>query len=427
MISKFPPYPNNCYAAAPLPAPDVQQAFVPIFWPIRWCFYLFIFFIVAENAIAIRYFAITKLLGVILVALAFLQPFLLFHRPPKAFWCFFIYFSIHAIRTACSDVIHDDSIRSITTNFQCLLLFLLAYNLILLGGLGKSVFVAFALSCSLAAFASYAGFGAVATGDDSLRESAMGQNPNALAMLYSIGLLSTIALLAEKTTSFLWRATAIPLMLVFAYKCVATGSRGGTLMAFIGALVYFLSAKGVKGKVKGMVVGGVVIAALGYSFLHSEITYNRWMMTVDKGMEGTAGRDKIFSDAWNLFLAEPLFGWGAENRVVLARRSNYGGGIRDTHNDLLYALTSTGVFGTVFFVWGVLSCINQAWKGRRGPAGSVPLALVFGICIMSLGGTLQTNKAVWTSLAIACASGGMVAAASRTQQRPALDFNSSVL
>jgi O-antigen ligase len=82
---------------------------------------------------------------------------------------------------------------------------------------------------------------------------------------------------------------------------------------------------------------------------------------------------------------------------------------RDTHNDLMWVLTATGLAGGVFFIGGLWLCGWGAWKGRRGPAGPLPVALMLTLMVIIMTGSLHRRKPFWLILSMGAASGAAVA------------------
>ena len=69
--------------------------------PIRWCFLLFVFSLPYENISYGSYeneFTYVKFMGMILAAMAIMQPWVCFAWPPKAFWFFLAYLAVYTVR-----------------------------------------------------------------------------------------------------------------------------------------------------------------------------------------------------------------------------------------------------------------------------------------------------------------------------------------
>ncbi|MCE5267803.1 MAG: O-antigen ligase family protein [Planctomycetaceae bacterium] len=380
--------------------------------PVRWCFLLF----VASNQLDYAFrtssdmFAISKGAGILLAAATLLQPTVCFAKPPKAFWFFLIYSCVYFLRGLVQPVLGENTVMTTLTQLQCLLLLWISYNVFRYGGVQNWVFVSLLLSNSVVAVSSSLGVGSsMAEG----RETAFGRNQNELAFLYAIGLLSGVALLTNKKLHSYWRLLTVPFILLLLAKVVATGSRSGLLCFAIGVVTYGMSVRGIGGRLKGVAVVGIIAVLLGYMVLRSDVTRERLEKTFSTG--SVAGRDKIALVTFKMFLEKPIFGWGPTTHLEEVARREWNSYQRtqmlDTHNDLMFSLTATGLAGTAFLFWGFWLCIWEGWKGRKGRAGPFPLAFMMGAMLMSMSGTMQRRKPIWIISAMALASGAAVSAA----------------
>jgi O-antigen ligase len=93
-------------------------------------------------------------------------------------------------------------------------------------------------------------------------------------------------------------------------------------------------------------------------------------------------------------------------------------GVRDAHNLVLYLLLEVGVLGTVPALIGLWLVIRAAWKGRFGPLGAAPLALVATVMTAGLTHTFITRKPMWLALAVGLASGSSIGGRMRGLPRP---------
>jgi O-antigen ligase len=125
-----------------------------------------------------------------------------------------------------------------------------------------------------------------------------------------------------------------------------------------------------------------------------------------------------------MFKEKPFIGWGPiDNMYELGRRLQimYGGpvgpdGSKDTHNMLLGALTSTGLFGTVPLFTCVILCLLAAWRARRGSQGALPIVMVVTVILINMSGNWIASKLDWLMMACALASANLLLA---VRPRPA--------
>ena len=187
---------------------------------------------------------------------------------------------------------------------------------------------------------------------------------------------------------------------------VVTGSRGSMIALLLALLVFFLHGRSLKLKLK---VGLVVLFTVGLlAWLSYEIepVRERWERTYYEG--DTAGRDAIFSAAWEMFLEKPIAGWGPANHIyeVGSRLGLYT--VRDTHNVILWILTESGLLGAVPFFAGFWLCWCAAWNARHGIQGALPMSLVLFVLVRAMSGSDNYDKLFWFVLAYALSGASYV-------------------
>jgi O-antigen ligase len=186
---------------------------------------------------------------------------------------------------------------------------------------------------------------------------------------------------------------------------VQTGSRSALVACAVGMFFY---TKALSIPRRNLVAAVLVIAALvagGYFLLNDRETMARWAQTVYEG--DTAGRDRIFTGAAAMISERPFLGWGpVAYRIELNRRYDGTEAPRDAHNLILNLMLETGLFGSMMFLFGVLSCLRAALRSRKGRLGSTPLALVMFVCVFLLFQPWMASKPFWFVLAVAVAAAG---------------------
>ena len=70
------------------------------------------------------------------------------------------------------------------------------------------------------------------------------------------------------------------------------------------------------------------------------------------------------------------------------------------HSLYLWILTEVGLLGGIPFMAGIAACVLAAWKARRGPQGSLPLALIVMILFTNLTLTNLMYKTLWIIFAL---------------------------
>jgi O-antigen ligase len=388
---------------------------------LRWLFVLFVFSIPLEFLDLTggrSLFTPTKLIGILLAAAAvLLQPKICFTRPPRAFWWFSAYVFVYSIRGLFQEKLGEYTLGVIITLMQCLAVLWLSFNLFRFGFAERAVLIAMMLSTFLVAVLTEFGMGAEEiVGNTAVsREAGFGYDPNHLAYLYTMGILAGLEIIGGKGVAFYWRLIGFAIVPLLSIKIVATSSRGGMICLAISVVVYCLAARGMAARMKGIVLGGMLAATFAFVLFRSDLALDRWKLVFAEG--NIAGRDVIYQDCIDLILEKPLAGWGPTTHCYeLAKREAYPGISRDTHNDILWALTATGLAGGIFFVGGLGWSLKAGWQGRAGRAGAVPLALMVASLVFGMTCTAHKRKPFWIAAAMASAAGA-IAVGARTNLR----------
>ncbi len=234
--------------------------------------------------------------------------------PPNAFWWFAVYLVVYValgskiiVSFGSEPDVIELVIQGIKGLVQLLVVFWISYNLMQYERITKGALLTLAVSCIIVAGLQSLGMtGDIAAQD---RQAAFDSNENIIAEILSLGLLTIIGLAYGREKSDLqtrllfWLCSG-----VLAISIVITGSRGVAVAITAGLLVLFLKGKSLKFKLK---IGTVVILALvslGWLSYEIQPIRERWERTYYEG--DTAGRDAIYSAAWEMFLEKPLAGWG---------------------------------------------------------------------------------------------------------------------
>jgi O-antigen ligase len=358
-------------------------------------------------------------LGLILAALNEYQ--VCFSRVPVAFWWFVVYQLAYLLLGVLQEVNDAWSfVPRVLTRVQLLLLLLIAYNLILDKRTGERALLVLIISCATLGILMLSG---IATDvDRGGRSSVVGADPNEIGMVLSLGVIALIGYAFNGrgrgfvTRSLIWASFGL-----LSAAIVSTGSRGA-LVALVSGILAWGLLFGSRRQYSRYTVLLVAVVSIGIllSFVYSsETAMTRWDDALQKG--NTAGRDKIFSASWQMFLEQPLTGWGPVN-YGFELGSRTGKLYRGAHNLYLYVLIETGLAGAIPFFGALWLCWKSAWHNRQGPYGMSPLALLVVVLIANLSVECLDRKLVWVVLAYALAAGyGKVSNLSR-RQSPDADF-----
>jgi O-antigen ligase len=362
----------------------------------------------------------TTITGAVFLLAALFQPRVCFRRPPAAFWLFVAYMYTILVSFAVNGAEYpQETIKTLITRTQLIALFLVSYNLMRDPRVARNCLIIFALACVLLSGLMLLGVvGMVEEGARS-RVTALGQNPNRSALFMATATLALVGgAVAGVRPPFRPRLVAMGLGAVTVVALLNTGSRGGLLALAVGLWTLTLAGRGFAIRFRNAVVSLVGIVALGWAVLQSPMMVAR----IERAQGGDlAGREGIFPLAWDMFVERPIFGWGdGGNSYELAMRISDGVHVsRDTHNIVLELITAVGLTGALPFLIGLAWCALSAWRGRHGPLGIVPFAMFAAVMAGNMSSNYIGVKILWFVLAVAMASGRLVAPAPAPVAPPA--------
>lgn len=387
-----------------------QPAQQQVYFFIRWSLYLYLVVVPLENIDPLGFanvFSLTKMAGYLLAILAITQPKLTLARPPAACLWLMAYLAITVLLGIfISPDEFEMTLGTAMTNAQNLIMFWLCCNLLRDDKIVIRAILAMAVGVFILVAAVYAGVGEQNYGD---RIAGLGMEPNMIGYFLVIATLCLLGLgFGRNRTIGIWRHALWLPILLFVATTVRTGSRGAMLGLLAGGVVFSLRAGSLGTRAKALLLGGIVLVAGGYMIVSDEAASQRWNATLESG--DTAGRTLIVQESWQMFCEKPIIGWGPSKSLqLLAMRLHSRNAVRDTHNILLWAMIGTGVVGTIPFVIGLGLCVVMAWKGRKGPEGSLPLTLMAAVLAASMSINTINRKITWVALGYIAASTPLVA------------------
>ncbi len=378
---------------------------------IRYTYYAFIFSIPFET-VNLGFIpgqsTLSRLIGLLLLAVAPLQPRLCLRWPPSAFWCFAVYLFIYIILGFLQDPIYRSAmIVRLFTLSQMLILFWVSYNLMRYEQVVKGTLLTLAAACILVAVLQVTGISGQEF--DQGRLSVFEEDANVVGALLSLGLLALAGLAyGRKVTNFKVRLLFWLCAGILAVAIIRTGSRGAMLALVVGFLVFLLHGRSLRAKLKIGLIAILAISFLGLTAYQIEAVRIRWERTLVEGH--LAGREKILPQAWQMFEEKPLIGWGPVHHYAeLGSRLRHPGPGRDTHNLYLWILTEVGIVGAIPFFTGLWLCGHAAWQARYAVQGILPLAMAVCLFLNNMSMTIHNRKIFWIVLAYALASRSYIA------------------
>lgn len=401
---------------------------------VRWSLLLFIFTIPFEGVdffITSGTFSLAKLSGLFFIVFYFLyyNPFLSrrsFPGIPGSLWWFLGYVAIFALNglTLGQEFLGEAPVDKFFLTLRRLvqLVFITwpVSNLLREEKLAKRALLTLGVASGFLGIALVAGFGTMRiagqTGDV-VRATALGYDPNLLAVLLALSAVILIGLLLNKDIRNLGsKILLLVLILALLMAIISTGSRTGVLTFITGTSVYLLSVLWVRRKITTIILASLAVITLVFMIARDPVSLIRWGDTYYEGE--TSGRQEIILTSVEMIWEKPLFGWrGVEWRYELGLRKR-GYGQTDTHNLFLALFLEVGVFGATPFLIGLWLCTRTVWKARSGKMGNVPLASFIAILTANLAVNMLRYKLTWIILALAMASKAYTYAGLSRRQRP---------
>ena len=387
--------------AQPLPASPVHPV-------VRWAFYVFILSLPFEYPKRSIPWEVTTLTCALFLLATVVQPGLCFRRFPRAvgwfagfLYAFLISFAVNGGEYA------DEAMKLFILQLQLVLLLWAAYNVLQDEHVFGRAPLVLAVACTARAALQLSGIATEHTVEwgGGERVSALGQNANQSAMIMTAGL---IALLAFSNASpggrRLVRLLIWPFAALIGIAIIQNGSRGGVIALGAGVLTLMLGGAWVWSRLRNAAVVLLALGLLSWASYNSEGMRNRFTEVTSRGY--MAGREKLYPELMQMFLERPIVGYGPiANKYVLGGRvpeQHYER--RDAHNVFLEVMTATGIVGLLPFVVGLWLAGRAAWRGRQGPAGMLPTALLVAVMASNLSGNQLAAPLTWLVLTYALAS-----------------------
>lgn len=207
------------------------------------------------------------------------------------------------------------------------------------------------------------------------RQSLMGINPNRIATLSNIAILSIVNLLHKYSISNIKRYLLYAMLPAFIYLSIATASRGGFIGLMLALSVYYYFKKqGISGKLKNSFKVFFIAGILTLVFLSNDVFYQRIFET-EKGM--TEDRTRIWEIAYRLVSDDIVFGIGVfrYERDIMTILHKY----KSTHNEYLSILITSGILGLSIFLLFLYEAYKSSLasiKNSQNPLFMSLLALI---------------------------------------------------
>jgi O-antigen ligase len=378
---------------------------------VRWGFYGYVFSIpleYPEREIPLEVHTIT---GSVFLLLALFQARVCFRSAPRALPWFAAFVVFYLVRACLTEHI-ETGLKLFGNVLQVFFLFWVSYNLLKDVRIARTALLVFVASCTVVVTLGKLGLtdaGNIAARGDVGRLTMFGQDPNFLASRLGLAIIVLAGMaLGSYQLPLRYRLLAWPLLALLLATIEYTGSRGGYIALLAGFAVLCLSGAS-RIRKSSMVIIGLLL--IGLSAAISYRSGNMWAR-MERSLEAgnLSGRERIYPEAWQMFLEQPLYGHGPGDHLYeLESRLEDNHQYRDTHNILLDVLTSCGLMGAIPFFISIAICVRAGWQGRAGPAGIMPFAMVVTLLTMTMSINMSASKTLWLALAYAAAVGSCAA------------------
>jgi O-antigen ligase len=371
--------------------------------------YLFVFSIPFEMPQRTIPVEIPTLTGAMFLLTTVLQPSVCFRRLPAAFLWFVAYLWAFGLVVLINRVSYTTLVLQLFVwMVQVILLFWVGTNLMRSDRVVRGILLTLIIACTIRAALQIFGI-AVMTQDvytGGARVTMFGQNTNLTSMILAAGMAAVVGLQLN-TSARLPRMGILtwPLAALMGFAIIQSGSRGGLLSAALGLTVFALRGSSIRQRVRNGLFALVALVLLGWGAYQTDVMRNRFEVAAVQGQ--LAGREEIYPALADMFIEQPIFGWGPiANQFEIARRiEDTEHERRDAHNLVGELLTSGGLFIAIPFLIGMGLCIRAAWRARHGALELVPLAILVAVLAGMVSGTWIAGKIVWLALSIALAAG----------------------
>src|SRR5439155_1493292 len=241
--------------------------------------------------------------------------------------------------------------------------------------------------CSLCALFHIGGIGVVEV-DHGIegRSSVFGQNANVIGAIYAVAVIILVGLGMFRGVKLRERLLMLVLTAVVGAGMAKTGSRTAFLILGMGVLVLLFQGRSFGSRTKrlaSLLLIGAVLAAIVWQIP----TVMQRFEEVDPGnIYEHNPRARMAPVLWEMFLRSPIYGSGPDWYQFELTRRAMPYLIKEqrtiaAHNLVLLLLVETGVIGFLLFSFGAGTALAAAWRARRSPCGSLPLALLLPLTI----------------------------------------------
>jgi O-antigen ligase len=278
--------------------------------------------------------------------------------------------------------------------------------------IARAAIVSFVLGCASLALCELAGIGVTMVDPTDPRHRVFGQDPNFVAGHMGLAIICSVAILASARRPRVAAVPAIAGAALLGHSLLGAASRGAFAGTAVGFFAFAVAGWRPHAARRHVSLALLAVAALVWAGSTVESARTRVEAALTTG--NLSGRERIYPEAWRMVVERPLVGWGpTDARYELRLRTAAGEPEavrrspleRDAHNLVLEALMTTGLAGTLPLLGCIALSVHAAWRGRAGPYGAAPFALIAGVLALGMSSTWSMSKEAWLFFGYGLASG----------------------
>jgi len=212
-------------------------------------------------------------------------------------------------------------------------------------------------------------------------------------------------LLISYTRSRLMQVGLVLIMILCGTASILTVSRGAMIGIGLGVVVMLLTMKGLSAGHKVLVLLAAVILVAGVFVVSGHFgAGEHWAhrMATNPVTEAAAARLRYWGDAFRGAMDHPVFGVGVgREALTLFLRSGF---FRESHNDLITVLHTTGIPGLLLFMGFLFYAFKGLWSLRHGIARASLLGLWTALVVAGFFNPQLTKKIFWMPAGLCAAA-----------------------
>ncbi len=259
--------------------------------------------------------------------------------------------------------------------------------------------IAFLTGTTIMSIAANLNIGRLTRGDEDSRFGLIGLNYNMQGLLYSLGIILIMCWVLSRFHCLKGRDLFLGVCsLSMMYALVKTGSRSAALTLAAGTLITLILFFHRKRLGAYVTIVPIILIVMTLVYQEGNVLQKRFQKTLQTG--DTSLRVEIAGSGFDLFLEQPVFGYGAQYSRDLGDYMQKSRRLA-AHNLYLQILLAFGMVGFFPFLIAVVRTLRTSLLNRKSPQVAIVLALFASLLFAGASGNLGHEKIFWIIFAIA--------------------------